>query len=196
MNKAGSIKMVSRIVLFSTHGPRSDFTQDRTKHFDEATFLQMSLLSHQPHLDENGHQKKDMDKSYPWYFASSCWIIVWSVELQYHLFLPGFQDFAGSAVVHLTGAVCALVGCMLMGPRHGRFDKSGRPVPMPGHSVPLSALGGLILVFGFFACNGTKQVILQQAFGDNSIQPILCWVSETLRFFTAFAVMPLPPEFI
>ena len=28
---------------------------------------------------------------------------------------------------------------------------------MPGHSVPLSALGGLILVFGFFACNGTKQ---------------------------------------
>ena len=60
-------------------------------------------------------------------------------------------------MVHLTGAVCALVGCVLMGPRHGRFDKSGRPVPMPGHSVPLSALGGLILVFGFFACNGTKQ---------------------------------------
>ena len=74
MNKAGSIKMVSRIVLFSTHGPRSDFTQDRTKHFDEATFLQMSLVSHQPHLDENGHQKKDMDKSFNWYFASSCWI--------------------------------------------------------------------------------------------------------------------------
>ena len=45
-----------------------------------------------------------------------------------------------------------------MGPRIGRFDKKGRPVPMPGHSVPLSALGGLILIFGFFACNGTKQV--------------------------------------
>ena len=55
-------------------------------------------------------------------------------------------------------AVCALVGCVLMGPRIGRFDKKGRPVPMPGHSVPLSALGGLILIFGFFACNGTKQV--------------------------------------
>jgi Amt family ammonium transporter len=73
------------------------------------------------------------------------------------LSIMGFHDFAGSAVVHLTGAVCALVGCVLMGPRIGRFDKKGRPVPMPGHSVPLSALGGLILIFGFFACNGTKQ---------------------------------------
>ena len=45
-----------------------------------------------------------------------------------------------------------------MGPRIGRFDRKGQPVSMPGHSVPLSALGGLILVFGFFACNGTKQV--------------------------------------
>ena len=54
--------------------------------------------------------------------------------------------------------MCALVGCILMGPRIGRFDKDGRAVKMPGHSVPLSALGGLILVFGFFACNGTKQV--------------------------------------
>ena len=47
-----------------------------------------------------------------------------------------------------------------MGPRHGRFDKTdGHPIAMPGHSVPLSALGGLILVFGFFACNGTKRVL-------------------------------------
>ena len=61
----------------------------------------------------------------------------------------------------LFAAVCALVGCILMGPRIGRFDKDGRAVKMPGHSVPLSALGGLILVFGFFACNGTKQVRLQ-----------------------------------
>ena len=61
-------------------------------------------------------------------------------------------------IIFFSLAVCALVGCVLMGPRIGRFDKKGNPVPMPGHSVPLSALGGLILIFGFFACNGTKQV--------------------------------------
>jgi hypothetical protein len=38
-------------------------------------------------------------------------------------------------------------------------------VPMPGHSVPLSALGGLVLIFGFFACNGTKQVFSGDFFG-------------------------------
>ena len=56
--------------------------------------------------------------------------------------------------------MCALVGCVLMGPRIGRFDKNGKLVSMPGHSVPLSALGGFILIFGFFACNGAKQVRL------------------------------------
>merc|ERR1719158_1996167 len=82
----------------------------------------------------------------------------WAWHKEGWLRINGFHDFAGSAVVHLTGAVCALVGCVLMGPRHGRFDKTdGQPIAMPGHSVPLSALGGLILVFGFFACNGTKQ---------------------------------------
>ena len=44
-----------------------------------------------------------------------------------------------------------------MGPRIGRFDSGGRPVSMPGHSVPLAALGAFILVFGFLASNGAKQ---------------------------------------
>ena len=44
-----------------------------------------------------------------------------------------------------------------MGPRIGRFDSGGKPVSMPGHSVPLAALGAFILVFGFLASNGAKQ---------------------------------------
>ncbi len=78
---------------------------------------------------------------------------------------PIFRTLCASKTVctnvalSFIAAVCALTGCVLMGPRIGRFDKNGRAVPMPGHSVPLSALGGLILVFGFFACNGTKQVL-------------------------------------
>ena len=71
----------------------------------------------------------------------------------------GYQDFAGSGVVHLLGGTCALVGCALMKPRLGRFDQDGKPTNMPGHSVPMAALGGFILLFGFLAFNGGSQVI-------------------------------------
>ena len=82
----------------------------------------------------------------------------WAWHRDGWLHVAGFHDFAGSGVVHLCGATCALVGCILVGPRIGRFDPVTRvPVRMPGHSVPLSALGGFILIFGFFACNGAKQ---------------------------------------
>ena len=69
-----------------------------------------------------------------------------------------YKDFAGSGVVHVTGGVCALIGCLFIGPRLGRFTKDGKPIDMPGHSVPLAGLGGFILLFGFLAFNGGSQV--------------------------------------
>ena len=78
----------------------------------------------------------------------------WLVDL-------GYNDFAGSGIVHLLGGVCALVGCYFIGPRRGRFTKDGTPIDMPGHSVPLAALGGFILLFGFLAFNGGSQVSFQ-----------------------------------
>src|SRR5690606_22378375 len=52
----------------------------------------------------------------------------------------GFIDFAGSTVVHSVGAWCALAGVLVVGPRLGRFDKSGRPREIRGHNLTLVAL--------------------------------------------------------
>merc|ERR1719186_1485136 len=69
----------------------------------------------------------------------------------------GYVDFAGSGVVHHLGGVCGFLGTVFLGPRIGRFNAKGKPVNIPGHSVPLAALGAFILLFGFFAFNGSTQ---------------------------------------
>ena len=74
----------------------------------------------------------------------------------------GYADFAGSGVVHLLGGTCGLVATYLIGPRIGRFNDAGKPIDMPGHSVPLAGLGGFILLFGFLAFNGGSQVKLKK----------------------------------
>nr|AOG19173.1 AMT-like ammonia transporter [Eurythoe complanata] len=77
-----------------------------------------------------------------------------------------YQDFAGSGVVHLLGGTAAFVGAVFLGPRLGRFDPvTGKPQAIRGHSVPLAALGGFILMFGFFAFNGGSQASIS-ASGD------------------------------
>lgn len=66
----------------------------------------------------------------------------------------GFIDFAGSTVVHSVGGWCALAGIIVLGPRLGRFSKSGESRAIPGHNLGLVALGGFILWFGWFGFNG------------------------------------------
>jgi Amt family ammonium transporter len=39
----------------------------------------------------------------------------------------GMQDFAGSTVVHLSGAMAALAGTLLLGPRLGKYDDGAIP---------------------------------------------------------------------
>ena len=65
----------------------------------------------------------------------------------------GAVDFAGSGVVHAMGGVIALAGAMVIGPRIGKFNAQGRPNAMPGHDVPMVALGTFILAFGWFGFN-------------------------------------------
>ncbi len=65
----------------------------------------------------------------------------------------GFIDYAGSTAVHMTGGVAALVGAWMLGPRIGKYDRDGNPKAIPGHSIPLGALGCFILWFGWFGFN-------------------------------------------
>lgn len=66
----------------------------------------------------------------------------------------GFVDFAGSTVVHSVGGWCALAAIIVLGPRLGRFDTTGKAREIPDHNLNLVALGGFILWFGWFGFNG------------------------------------------
>jgi len=65
----------------------------------------------------------------------------------------GFIDFAGSSVVHSIGGWLALAGAIVVGPRAGKFDKNGNVKPIPGHNIPIAALGVFLLWFGWYGFN-------------------------------------------
>ncbi len=71
----------------------------------------------------------------------------------------GFQDFAGSTVVHSVGGWAALAGAIVLGSRLGKF-KDGKVQPMPGSNLPLATLGMFILWLGWFGFNGGSQLAM------------------------------------
>jgi Amt family ammonium transporter len=74
------------------------------------------------------------------------------------LFTAGAQDFAGSTVVHLTGAMGALAATILLKPRIGKFNKDGSSNEILGHNQVFSALAVLILWIGWFGFNAGSTV--------------------------------------
>ncbi len=70
----------------------------------------------------------------------------------------GFHDFAGSTAVHMLGGICALIGAAFLGPRIGKYTKDGKSKAIPGHNIPLGALGVFILWFCWFGFNGGSTV--------------------------------------
>tara|TARA_R100000789_G_scaffold69212_2_gene64888 strand:+ start:6149 stop:7474 length:1326 start_codon:yes stop_codon:yes gene_type:complete len=75
----------------------------------------------------------------------------------------GFQDFAGSTVVHSVGGWAALVGAIILGPRIGKYAKDGRVTPFPGSNLALATLGTFILWLGWFGFNGGSQLYMDTA---------------------------------
>jgi Amt family ammonium transporter len=65
----------------------------------------------------------------------------------------GFQDFAGSTVVHSVGGWAALAGVIVLGPRFGKYGSDGSVKPIPGHNMPLATIGLFVLWLGWFGFN-------------------------------------------
>ena len=86
-----------------------------------------------------------------WVWAPKGWLSAFNTDSP--LFGCGMIDFAGCAVVHMVGGLTGLMGCLMVGPRLGRFDSSGAPVDMPGHSATLVVLGTVLLWFGWYGFN-------------------------------------------
>jgi ammonium transporter, Amt family len=77
----------------------------------------------------------------------------WAWNPKGWLCVMGFNDFAGSAAVHAMGGFAALAGAMILGPRIGKYNADGSINAIPGHNLPLAAVGAFILWFGWFGFN-------------------------------------------
>jgi Amt family ammonium transporter len=87
-------------------------------------------------------------------FANWVWGGGWLATLGKEFGLGhGHVDFAGSSVVHMVGGVAALAGAIVIGPRIGKYTKSGESVAIPGHDLPMAIAGTFILAFGWFGFN-------------------------------------------
>lgn len=83
----------------------------------------------------------------------------------------GFQDFAGSTVVHSVGGWAALAGALVLGPRIGKY-KDGKVHPFPGSNLALATLGTFILWLGWFGFNGGSQLYMDTAGNVSDISRI------------------------
>ncbi|MEM7543430.1 MAG: ammonium transporter [Pseudomonadota bacterium] len=81
----------------------------------------------------------------------------------------GFLDFAGSGVVHLTGASAALAGVLLLGPRLGKYTADGQLNALPGANMPLACLGTFILWLGWFGFNGGSELMVSNVAEANAV---------------------------
>ncbi|MDZ7735657.1 MAG: ammonium transporter [Gammaproteobacteria bacterium] len=81
----------------------------------------------------------------------------------------GYSDYAGSGIVHMTGAVAALAGVLLLGPRRGKYGPDGRVNALPGANLPIATLGTFILWMGWFGFNGGSELIVSDVSSANNV---------------------------
>jgi len=95
-------------------------------------------------------------------------------------FGAAFHDFAGSVVVHAVGGWIALAAVLLLGPRHGRYSKSGAISAHPPSSIPFLALGAWILTVGWFGFNVMSAQTMEGISGLVAVNSLMAMVGGTL----------------
>ena len=100
----------------------------------------------------------------------------------------GFHDFAGSCAVHMGGGVAAFIGAVILGPRIGKYSKSGKSKAIPGHNLTIGALGVFILWFCWFGFNGASTVSME---GDAIVSAGKIFVTTNLAAAVATVAVML-----
>lgn len=91
-----------------------------------------------------------------------------------------FSDFAGSSVVHSVGGWVALAGAIVVGPRLGKYGPDKKAKAIPGHNIPLAALGVFILWFGWFGFNPGSTTTADASIGAIAMNTSLAASGGTL----------------
>ena len=107
-----------------------------------------------------------------------------------HVMGTPFYDFAGSTLVHAAGGFAALAAIILLGARKGKYRKDGRITAIPGHSMPLAAIGVFLLWFGWYGFNGGS-VLSADATGVSRVfvtTSLAAAAGGVAAFFTAYAM--------
>ncbi len=140
----------------------SDFSKDADKWLYAFWMFQVVFAATAATIVSGGMAERTKFSAYLVYSAVISALIYpvfgsWAWGSLYHgngwLEKLGFIDFAGSTVVHSVGGWAALWGAVVLGPRMGRYAKDGKVMAIPGHNLPMAALGVFILWFGWFGFN-------------------------------------------
>jgi Amt family ammonium transporter len=128
-------------------------------------------------------------------FGSWCWGSLVSTTGSGWLEDKGFLDFAGSTVVHSVGAWCALAGAIVVGPRLGKYGPNGKVNAIPGHNIPLAALGVFILWLGWFGFNpGSTTAVGGGDFAKIAVVTNMAAVAGALSAMTVSWIMFKKPD--
>ncbi|WP_283744734.1 ammonium transporter [Sideroxydans sp. CL21] len=91
-----------------------------------------------------------------------------------------FHDFAGSVVVHAVGGWIGLAAVLMLGSRHGRYNKDGRISAHPPSSIPFLALGAWVLTVGWFGFNVMSAQTIDKISGLVAVNSLMAMVGGTL----------------